>query len=398
MLLLSSCAEHGGEGTDKLDDSSIAASADVDAGRETLDAASPDARSSPGVGSDDASGPAHDAATDAGLDARSMGPVGDRDASAATGKDATVREDAGRDAGSRDAGSLPDASRSDAGENQPPGSNHPLVGAYCGNSVDDLKQFEQWLGRPVDGVLGYTGNASWDDYDGSVGWASGLWSAIDRRVFWSVPLIASGATLSQAGMGAYDEHYRKAAQTLAGYRPQDAQLHIRTGWEFNGNWFPWSAQGKAADFVAAFRRFVTVFRSVSNRFLFEWNVNVGDVGMDPETAYPGDAYVDVIGMDFYWQPQLPSDPQQAWNQIVSEKWGLSWHQTFAKAHNKPTSYSEWGIRSNEAGPYIQQAKLWFETHPVLFHTYWNSNNAYPGKLSDGQYSNAGAAYRAAFGP
>jgi Glycosyl hydrolase family 26 len=289
-------------------------------------------------------------------------------------------------------------SRSFSVDNAGSSGGEPLVGAYCGNSVDGLRRFEQWLGRPVDGVLGYTGNANWEDYDGSVGWATGLWSAIDRRVFWSVPLIASGASLAQAGAGAYDDHYRKAAQTLAGYRPQEPQLYIRTGWEFNGNWFPWTAQGKAPDFIAAFRRFVTVFRSVSNRFVFEWNVNVGDVGMDPETAYPGDAYVDIIGMDFYWQPHLPTNPQQAWSQIVSQKWGLQWHQNFARTHGKPTSYSEWGIRSNDAAYYIEQAKIWFDTHPVLFHTYWDANNEYPGKLSEGQYPNAGAAYKAAFGP
>jgi hypothetical protein len=370
-----------------------------------MDAASPGAVPDPGVGSDAASGASRDAGAS---DARAGAAMGARDAEAMSSSDAGNARDAGRapdedEGGARDAGHASvgeDAGARDAGREASvaPAGEAPLVGAYCGNSVDALKQFEQWLGRPVDGVLGYTGNASWEDYDGSVGWATGLWSAIDRRVFWSVPLIVNGASLAQAGAGAYDEHYRKAAQTLAGYRPQDPELYIRTGWEFNGNWFPWNAQGKAADFVAAFRRFVTVFRSVSTRFVFEWNVNVGDVGMDPETAYPGDAYVDVIGMDFYWQPELPSDGQQAWDQQVNRKWGLGWHQSFAKTHKKPTSYSEWGVRSNEAAPYIQQAKTWFATHPVLFHTYWNGNNEYPGKLSDGQYPSAGAAYKAAFGP
>ncbi|HEX6245759.1 MAG TPA: glycosyl hydrolase, partial [Polyangiales bacterium] len=275
----------------------------------------------------------------------------------------------------------------------------PLVGVYCGNSVDGVRQFETWLGRPVDGILGYTGNASWADYDGSVGWAAGVWAAIDRRVFWSVPLIVNGASLAQAGSGAYDEHYRKAAQTLASWRPHEPKLYVRTGWEFNGNWFPWNAQGaKAADFKAAFRRFVSVFRSVSDRFLFEWNVNIGDVGMDPESAYPGDDVVDIVGMDFYWQTHLPTNPQQAWSQIVNQKWGLKWHQDFAKAHGKRTAYSEWGVRYDNAGYYVEQAKLWFEQHQVVYQTYWNADNDYPGKLSSGQYPATGAAYRTAFGP
>jgi beta-mannanase len=136
---------------------------------------------------------------------------------------------------------------------------------------------------------------------------------------------------------------------------------------------------------------------VSNRFVFEWNVNIGDTGMNPETAYPGDAYVDIIGMDFYWNTQWdPADPIQAWNSMLNRSYGLAWHQRFAAAHGKRTSYSEWGVMSNNAGPYIEKAKEWFASHPVVFQTYWNSNAAFPGKLSDNQYPNTGAAYRAAF--
>ncbi|MFI5306311.1 MAG: glycosyl hydrolase [Polyangiales bacterium] len=305
-------------------------------------------------------------------------------------------------AGTTGAAGVAGAAASDAGthagaQNDAGTSSGPLLGVYCGNSVADVQQFETWLGRPVDGILGYTGNASWSDYDGSVGWAVGLWGAIDRKVFWSVPLIPTGATLADAAKGSYDDHYRKAAMTLSTYRPQDGKLNIRTGWEFNGDWFPWTAKGgKAQDFVGAFQHFVTAFRSVSDRFVIEWNVNVGDQGMNPEDAYPGDAYVDVIGMDFYWNTQWdPKDQDMAWSYMVSRTYGLQWHQDFAAKHGKPTSYSEWGINSD--GPsYIANAKNWFDTHPVLFHTYWNSNTSFTGKLSDGQYPNAGAKYKMVF--
>jgi hypothetical protein len=269
---------------------------------------------------------------------------------------------------------------------------------YVGNDPDRVASFERWLGREVDGVLGYTGDASWQDYDGSVGWAVGVWSEIDRRILWSVPLIPRGANLEAAAAGDYNAHYRQAAQTLSGYRPQDAELHIRTGWEFNGDWFPWAARGKAQAFAGAFRQFVTTFRSVSDRFVFEWNVNVGDVGMNPEDAYPGDDVVDIIGMDFYWNTQWdPSDPVAAWDSMLNRQWGLRWHQTFAAAHGKRTSYSEWGVMSNQAGPYIERAMAWFEQHDVVFHTYWDSNNAFSGMLSNNQYPSAATAYRGAFG-
>jgi hypothetical protein len=278
--------------------------------------------------------------------------------------------------------------------------DHEIQGVYCGNSTDAVTQFEGWFGKPTGGILGYTGNASWDDFDGSVGWAAGLWGALDRRVLWSVPLIPTGANLNDAAAGMYDDHYEKAAQTLAKYRPQENVLYVRTGWEFNGDWFPWTAQGgKAKAFAGAFQHFVTAFRSVSNRFRFEWNVNLGDSGMNPEDAYPGDDSVDVIGMDFYWNLQYDdADPAMAWSSKLTQKYGLQWHQDFATTHHKPTAYSEWGIMSDKAGPYIQSAKAWFTAHDVVYQTYWNSNSAFTGQLSNGQYPNAGAAYKAAFGP
>jgi Glycosyl hydrolase family 26 len=273
-----------------------------------------------------------------------------------------------------------------------------VLGVYCGNKPKDVIQFETWLGRKVDGILGYTGHANWRDYNGSVGWAVSLWGKIDRRVLWSIPLIPRGASLSEAAEGNYNKHYRRAAKILAKYRPRDPVLYIRTGWEFNGDWFPWSAHGQAEEFKRAFQNFVKVFKSVSPRFRFEWNVNVGDVGMDPTTAYPGDEYVDIIGMNFYWNTSWdPSDPVAAFNSMMYRKWGLKWHQDFAKAHGKPTAYSEWGVMSNDGAVYIELVKEWFGKHDVVYQTYWNSDADFKGMLSKGEYPDTGNAYRASFG-
>lgn len=278
-------------------------------------------------------------------------------------------------------------------------TSRPLLGVYCGNDPDAVLQYERWLGRKTEGILGYTGGANWEDFDGSVPWAMGLWRKIDRRVLWSVPLIPKGASLEEAAKGAYDDHYRKAAGHLKNFRPRDPVLYVRTGWEFNGDWFPWSAQKDPGAFGGAFRRFAAAFRSASKRFRIEWNVNIGEAGMEkPEAAYPGDDHVDIIGMDFYWNTQWdPKDPKEAWEQARRRPYGLEWHQEFARKHKKPTAYSEWGIKENNAGPYLREVKRWFERHPVLYQTYWNSNADFPGELSKGQYPAAGAVYRELFG-
>ncbi|MFT8247325.1 carbohydrate-binding domain-containing protein, partial [Roseomonas sp. BN140053] len=272
------------------------------------------------------------------------------------------------------------------------------LGVYVGNDPGAVNNFEQWLGRPVDAVLGYVGHANWGDFVGSANWAATqLWTQINRPILWSVPLTVNGASLEAGAWGAYDAFYRSAANSLASFRPEDEHIYIRTGWEFNGDWFPWSAQGHEQAFIDTFRHFVDTFRSVSDRFVFEWNVNNTDHGMNPEAAYPGDAYVDVIGMDFYQHPQWTSyDASKAFDVMVDRPQGLRWLENFADAHGKPTAYSEWGVQGNNSAAYVQKAAGWFKDHDVVYQTFWNSDADYPGKLSDGSEPATGAAYKAAF--
>jgi glycosyl hydrolase family 26 len=280
-----------------------------------------------------------------------------------------------------------------------PSANAAGLGAYVGNDPTRLAQFETWLGRPVDHISAHAGRASWSDWIGSIKWLTGVWQPLNKPIFWTIPLFANGGNLAEAASGAYNPHYRDAARALASSRPQDAVIRVRIGEEFNGNWMPWAAAGHEQEFIAAYRQFVDTFRAVSDRFRFEWNLNVGGTEMDPAKAYPGDQYVDVIGMDFYYDTAWDSrDAVIAWNHMVSRPFGLKWLEDFAAAHKRPTAYPEWGVNSDTAGPYIQNAAAWFASHNVLYQNYWNSDAEFTGSLSDGRYPGAAAAYIASFGP
>ncbi len=280
----------------------------------------------------------------------------------------------------------------------------PIFGVYVGNDVKDVRQYEQWLGKPTEAILGYTGAANWQDYEGSVGWAMGLWAEIDRPVLWSVPLIPKGATLEEAAKGTYNDHYQHVAEKLAKWRPNEPVIYLRTAWEFNGDWFPCSAIGKAELFIGAWRQFVTVFRKASDRFRFDWCPAGGDhMKMKAEEAYPGDNYVDIIGLDIYDSEKWNKvkDPVERWNKIyLTGENGLEWHRNFAKQRGKPMSYPEWGVGGNESGddPYfVEKMHAWFLENHVVYATYWNSNADYSGKLSDGQYPQSGAKFKELFG-
>jgi hypothetical protein len=74
----------------------------------------------------------------------------------------------------------------------------------------------------------------------------------------------------------------------------------------NGTWFPFSeaypgSGVTAADWVASWRRIVDVLRRRgANNVAFVWSPNVPDVGgVGFQKYYPGDGYVDWIGVSFY---------------------------------------------------------------------------------------------------
>lgn len=279
----------------------------------------------------------------------------------------------------------------------------PIWGVYVGNDTDGTKlpAFEKWFGRPTDGILAYTGDANWQDYDGCTSWAMGLWSKDDRRVLWSIAFIPKGANLVDAAKGKYNDHWRKIAQQLATWHPNEPLLYIRTAWEFNGNWFHYNSRDNPQAFIGAWRQFVTVFRSVSNRFRFDWCPSGGTDHV--EASYPGDDYVDIIGLDLYDQYQWCKikDPAERWDKVALHgDHTLLWHQAFARQHHKPMSYPEWGMGGAESGddPYfIEHMHQWFIENHVIYASYWDSNDAYAGKLSEGQYPLAAAKYKELFG-
>jgi len=265
---------------------------------------------------------------------------------------------------------------------------------YVGNNPLDYTAYELWTGRRGDGVQLHSGRANWTDWTSSLQWLIGLWSGVDRTIFWTVPLIPYGSSLEAASRGDYDRYYEQAARSLAAGFPNAQKIYVRTGWEFNGDWQPWAARGKEAAYRGAYRQFVKSFRSVSGRFVFEWTPNIGDLGMNPELAYPGDDVVNIIGMDFYYNHQWDNvDGAKAFAWKRDERYGLAWHQAFAKRHNKPTAYAEWGVSRNSDAGYVQLVAQWFKDHNIVYASYWNSNAAYRGKLSDNQYPLVGDAYR-----
>jgi hypothetical protein len=255
-----------------------------------------------------------------------------------------------------------------------------------------------------------------DYLDKSDGWA-GLdgasnikaWSPTRYHLAIGVPILPGVGTLAQGATGAYDQYFTVLGENLVSYHEADAIL--RLGWEFNGNWFRWSVatSADAANFVAYWRQIVTTMRAVpGEKFKFLWNPNApSPTTYTPAQAYPGDAYVDIVGTDVYdnfWG--TPFTPAASWVHQLSQQWGLEWLGAFAAEHNKPIAIPEWSDEYRTDGhglgddpSFIDNMAYWFVNNQVAFANVfsYDSSATYRNDLLDGTFPKSLAEFKADFG-
>jgi mannan endo-1,4-beta-mannosidase len=111
------------------------------------------------------------------------------------------------------------------------------------------------------------------------------------------PFDVSVQSIAQGHSDAYITQFAKAVRAL------NLPVALSFGHEMNGNWYPWGTQRTTpAEFVAAWRRVHDLFtRAGATNVIWVWNPNdiypVPQVQLKP--YYPGNAYVDWIGITGY---------------------------------------------------------------------------------------------------
>lgn len=143
--------------------------------------------------------------------------------------------------------------------------------------------------------------------------------------------------LSQIAAGNYDTYLHKAATVAKSW---NGRLLIRFAYEMNlspGAGIPWgggsgaTAGNSAADYVAAWRHVVSIFRGdgVTNTE-WVWAPNIDDGGIPFTQYFPGDSWVDDVGLDGYnWGSAFAS---------TGHSW-LSLGDTFASSYATLTQLS-----------------------------------------------------------
>lgn len=253
----------------------------------------------------------------------------------------------------------------------PPKTTGPLYFGMFGQSTaaDYAATEQQFLMVPGSMWLSGPGIAydSWSDYTGSAYSAAQLAMQQGRtKIFINIPPIINGGTLTEAAAGDFDQYYSQAAGQFN--NAFFDTVVFRCIWEFQGGWYPWgwsSGQQNQStyvqDFIGAFQHMVDAIRAnmgnVPNvQFCFSGAQDDQVQMPNWQACYPGDAYVDWIGADWYdGNPgdntgTTLADEEARWQQDNAP--GAAACYTLCTTHKKGFAIPEWSVGLCGDDPYF----------------------------------------------
>ncbi|ADP78715.1 glycoside hydrolase family 26 protein [Pseudofrankia inefficax] len=253
-----------------------------------------------------------------------------------------------------------------------------------GNFPDEIQPWAAWTGRPVDLAMIFTSRTDWNSVE-APDWPLNAFTraAWPGQISIAQPLWPdSGGNERDCAAGAYDEHWHQFGENLLKYGRGDAI--VRLGWEFNGDWYDWYPRNVDV-WKRCYQRTVTALRAAAPDVRIDWTMTMhrDDLprGGDVWSAYPGDAYVDIIGIDYY-DMSPPAPTQGLWDRLCVAPSGLCTVIQQARARGKKFSVPEWGVVSGAGGGgdnpfFVQKMYAMFQANAgiLAYEAYFNNADA-----------------------
>lgn len=272
----------------------------------------------------------------------------------------------------------------------PPSSLIGRTGLFPGfGNVKGFTDFQTWLGQPLSHVVQMGDTTSGANSESSVWGELSVASATNvlplasgRTLVLSVPLAfgpqnpsaaQAHANLSATDTGANDAHYRAIAIYVVAAKFQN--VIIRLGWEFDGNWMPWSSAGNESVFMSAFAHVAGIFRSILPGCKIDC---CGTLGYHAQYVRACPAGVDIYGLDVY-------------DGGADVATGIADHQAFAASKGKPYSFPEWGLTSSDNPGFVQTVLAAAADPRCAYNAYFNENTNGAHVLSN--FPNAQAQFK-----
>ncbi|GAA2540136.1 hypothetical protein GCM10010435_04390 [Winogradskya consettensis] len=260
---------------------------------------------------------------------------------------------------------------------------HGLSGVNGDPSLDtpSVKAFCTARGRPCTVAQTYTDRSSWSAMTAGTGWTFENFADFDGVLVISQGLVPDGdqADLAACAAGDHDADFKAFGTLMRTHNRADSI--IRLGWEFNEQTSSWRADDTTT-WLSCYHRAADSIRATNPSVLFDWTINAHDTpdgvcGGLSTNCYPGDDYVDIVGIDNYdhypWSPTAAS-----FDRTAAAPEGLTWLYNFARKHNKPFSVGEWGVVptadvGKENPNFITWMHTWLAAHAqhLAYETYFS---------------------------
>jgi len=176
--------------------------------------------------------------------------------------------------------------------------------------------------------------------------------------------------------GAFNSYATQLGKSLVAAGLQNSV--IRLGAEMNGTWeadFVGTTPVEQQLWVRCFdNEVIGLRRAAGGHFLIDWNPNACKYDLPYSRLYPGNSYVDIMGLDLFDVSCIAPRTPYSFAQLAKEPAGLSSFEAFANAHKKPMSFPEWGLSMVPSGDdpkYIDGIGSAFANNNFAFETYFD---------------------------
>jgi hypothetical protein len=219
------------------------------------------------------------------------------------------------------------------------------------DSITPAKQFQSWVGKAPDILGNYVGwGTGFDAKAAQNAWNYGaiyfmVWepgtATTSTTTSTTSSTSSSTITCAQIADGDSDAYITQVADSI---RTLNVPVALSFGHEMNGNWYTWgTGQTTAAQFVAAWQHVHNLFVAAgATNVIWIWDPNdiypVPNVQLEP--LYPGDAYVDWVGITGYFTQEGPNTYDSLYEPTIEE---------ISQFTQKPIIIAETGVEpgSNE---------------------------------------------------
>jgi len=297
------------------------------------------------------------------------------------------------------------------------GADHrETVCVYPQDSIAYLQALDATLGTTIDCVMVYdNANPDWQAWEDpwfvsttyhDLQWARWLRAGEGRQMILTLSMVPSSAPTDWRALGAagaYDGYAGALGRELVGdglgrvIINLDPEANYQSGIASIG-----SDPAQVEAWTRYWARLTTVMKKVPGaHFQFVWTVNAGYLPVPFASYYPGNAAVDIIGVDGYdalVDGKKMSPSAARWDALSQQHDGIDAVAAFAREHHKPLAVPEWG----DVGPpvtsgggddpvYVARMAALFRGQRVAFESYFD--RSVDGTLQLDQAPKSLAAYR-----